>query len=324
MTSTTAPIPLQLPIRELIASVLRGWRLFLLIALPLPIGVAVWSLLTPDEYKAGASFMPQEPNNTPLGLGALASQLGIAAAGRGGGSPQFYADLLQTKTLLRAAALATYDITEPETFHGTLVQYFGNDGDDEEKNILATIKELDERLVVTSSRNTGVVSLEVTTASAELSAKIVERFLALLTDFNQNRRRFVGRAEREFLDERVASAESSLVAAEDRLANFLRRNRSIANSPELQAEQSRLERWISLRHQALGELTQALEAARTDEVRNTPVITMVERVEDSIEPAGWGTALRVLVALAAGGVLATAVFLFRTLRAKPATVRGSA
>jgi uncharacterized protein involved in exopolysaccharide biosynthesis len=323
MTSATAPAPIALHLRELVLSILRGWRLFLLIALPLPVLVGIWSFMTPAEYKASASFMPQEPSNSPLGLGALASQLGIPAGGRGGGSPQFYADLLQTKSLLRAVVLTDFEIQEPERFRGNLVQYFEFDGDDAEKNILGAIKELDDRILVTSSRTTGVVSIDVASPSKELSSKIVQRFLALLTDFNQNRRRFVGRAEREFLDNRVAVAESALVAEEDRLANFLKRNRSIVNSPELQAEQSRLERWVSLRHQALSELTQALEVARTDEVRNTPVITMVERVEDSIEPMGWSPAVRVFIALVVGGGLALLIFLFRALRLGPLGIRGT-
>ena len=126
-----------------------------------------------------------------------------------------------------------------------------------------------------------------------------------------NRRRSTGKAEREFLDARVAISESAMVKAENVLASFLSANRSTSASPELQATRSRFERRVSLREQALNGLTQALESARTEEIRNTPVITVVERPEDSVEPVGRGTIVKTSVALIVGTAVALMVFLLR-------------
>lgn len=289
---------------QLLRAVRRHRRLFLSVALPLPVLVCVVSLFATRTYRAGASFMPQEPNSPPVGLGALVTQFGLGGGARAATNPQFYADLLVSKTVLRAVVLTEFEVPGARPFRGTLLDYYRESDPDREKALLNAIKKLDQRLLVTTNRTTGVVSLEVRTRSREFSVAIVQRFLELLNDFNLNRRRSAGKTEREFLDQRVAIAESSLVQQEEQLATFLSRNRSTSNSPELQAARGRIERRVTLRQQALTGLTQALEAARTDEIRNTPVITVVERPEDSVEPVNPLAVAKTLIALMAGVALA--------------------
>jgi len=301
---------------DLVDLLRRSWLPFLLIALPLPLLAGAMSLLSVRQYKAGASFMPQQSNSPRFGIGAVASELGILGAARADVSPQFYADLLVSRSLLRAVVLTVFDTEGAPPFHGTLVEYFDQKGGGQEKDVLGAIRALDGCVLVTTSRATGVVSFEVRTRGRELSLAIVQRFLELLNDFNLNRLRLTGKAEREFLEGRVSAAERSLLAEEEHLASFLSRNRSLSNSPELAAELGRIERRISLRQQVFVGLSQALEAARTDEVRDTPVITVVERPEDSLEPMGRGTIIKTLVALFAGTAIALAVIRVRGHRSR--------
>src|SRR6185503_19633852 len=76
----------------------RRLLVFLPIALALLVGTAL--LLTPRQYTATASFVPQEATPPVPGLGLLATQFGLTARPTTS-SPQFYAELLQTNDLLR-------------------------------------------------------------------------------------------------------------------------------------------------------------------------------------------------------------------------------
>jgi uncharacterized protein involved in exopolysaccharide biosynthesis len=72
----------------------------------------------------------------------------------------------------------------------------------------------------------------------------------------------------------VASGE--LRVAEDRLESFLRNNRQFGGSPELTFQRERLQRDVALQQQVFTSLTQSLEEVRIREVRDTPLITVVE------------------------------------------------
>ena len=84
----------------------------------------------------------------------------------------------------------------------------------------------------------------------------------------------------------MRAAQDDLEIAEHELQIFLQRNRSYKDSPALTFEASRLERIINLRQQVYTSLAQAHEQARLDEVRDTPVMTIVDSPAGSAEPTG--------------------------------------
>jgi hypothetical protein len=65
---------------------------------------------------------------------------------------------------------------------------------------------------------------------------------------------------------------------------FLETNRVIQGAPQLMAEAARLDRQAQFRQQVYTSLAQAHEKARIDEVRNTPLLTMVEQPDDTVRP----------------------------------------
>jgi uncharacterized protein involved in exopolysaccharide biosynthesis len=58
-----------------------------------------------------------------------------------------------------------------------------------------------------------------------------------------------------------------------------------------------------MRQQVFTSLSQSFEQARISEVRNTPVITVVERPEEPARPDGRRLKLRAIVGLILGGAL---------------------
>lgn len=270
---------------------LQQWRL--VFGLPVAAGViaAVLLLLSPREYTAFVTFVPQDPIPLQAGLGQLASQLGLVGPRVSTGSPQFYADLLRSREVLRDAVTTPY-----EALGGSnLLQYFGIRADATNRSILDAMRQLEGIYAVRTDRLTGVVHLNVHTKDQALSAALANRFIELLNDYNLKRRQSQARAERTFIEERLAQAEEQLSIAEDNLASFYGHNRRFQDSPELLAREARLQRQVTLRQQVYVTLSQNYEAARIDEVRNTPVITVLESPDGLVARRPRGTAVKVFV-----------------------------
>jgi uncharacterized protein involved in exopolysaccharide biosynthesis len=137
-----------------------------------------------------------------------------------------------------------------------------------------------------------------------LSQRIATKLLDVLNAFNLARRQSQARSERQFIEDRLAAARAESRVAENRLQNFLTGNRTVFNSPVLQFEQQRLQRDVTITQQVLLTLTQSFEQARIEEVRDTPVITIIEPPNLPVDPQPRGLVKGVLAALVAGVVLA--------------------
>ncbi len=122
-----------------------------------------------------------------------------------------------------------------------------------------------------------------------------------VNDFNQRTRQGQAAAERKFVEGRLAIAGSDLRTAEDRLEGFLRTNRQFASSPDLTFQRDRLQRDLSLKQQVFNSLTQSYEEVRIREVRDTPVITVIEPPAVPTLPQPRGRLLTVLIGLILGG-----------------------
>jgi uncharacterized protein involved in exopolysaccharide biosynthesis len=227
------------------------------------------------------------------GLGQLASQLGLTGPRVSTGSPQFYADLLSSREVLKDVVTTSYQALEG----GNLLQYFKIKADGTNRPILRALRRIGGLYLVRTDRLTGVVHLEVHTTNESLSAGVALRFLELLNDYNLRRRQSQAKAEREFIEERLTQAAGNLSSAEDSVATFYGHNRRFQDSPELTAREARLQRQVTLRQQLYVNLSQNYEAARIEEVRNTPVITVVEHPGALVVPRPRGTIVRVLLAV---------------------------
>jgi uncharacterized protein involved in exopolysaccharide biosynthesis len=132
-----------------------------------------------------------------------------------------------------------------------------------------------------------------------VSFEVANRLLEGVNKFNLVTRQSQAGEERRFTEERLTAARASLRVAEDRLERFLRANRQLG-SPGLIFERDRLQREVTLQQQVVVGLAQAHEDARIREVRDTPVITVIERPTLAAEPDPRGR----LVILMSGTLIA--------------------
>jgi uncharacterized protein involved in exopolysaccharide biosynthesis len=121
-----------------------------------------------------------------------------------------------------------------------------------------------------------MVSVAVRTRDPQVSLVIANRLIDGLNRFNRTTRQSQATEEREFTEGRLNEARAKVRAAEDALQSFLQRNRQF-ESPQLAFERDRLQRELLFQQQIMTGLAQQYEEARIREVRDTPVITIVER-----------------------------------------------
>jgi hypothetical protein len=189
--------------------------------------------------------------------------------------------------------------------------------DSGEQRYEETVKALRSLVRATMVPTTGVVELSVMTKWRSVSLSIMERLVEGINEHNDRTRRSQASAERRIAEERLAIADANLRAAEERLAEHLRRNRDIGRSAELQIIRDRIQRDVSFRQQLVATLTQSVEEARIREGRDTPVITTLEPPWVPILPEPRGRLKRVLLGAILGGLFSTLlIFASAALRSR--------
>ncbi len=268
------------------------------------IGIAMLAtvvrLLLPRQYVAGASFNAQDEQETLNLFTQFAGGLAGLVPDLGRTPLRFYAHLLNSWGVSRAVVLTEYRIDGSNVFAGDLVEYFEVRSNDRERAILKAIKKLRRRSSIGTNDQAGLVEFSVEFPERELAVQVAERFLDLVNTYNLEGRQSRGRAEREFVEQRLAEAAAGLAAAESSLVGFLGTNREFARSPRLLAERDRINRQIAQRQQLYTLLSQNFEQARIDEVRDTPVITIIDPPESVIRPKSRRTVMIAFAALTAG------------------------
>jgi len=270
---------------DLAARLLRYPRL--MVVLPLVFGLAglVYFLLF-GSYISQSGFTPEQAQFNLSALAGLASQFGTNLRIPTGGqdeSVDFYEQLLKSPELLATVANETYRFPkregEADTVSMTLVELYGVTGDTQDERTAKIVKRLQGRVNVSTDLRANMVGLTVKAPYPALAKLINRRILDYVNDFNLKTRQSQAMAERKFIEQRMVQAQSELKTAEDSMQGFLETNRTYQSSPRLTFEGARLQRRVDLHQQVYVTLAQAYEQARVEEVRNTPVITIIRNPE---------------------------------------------
>ena len=305
--------PDGLPLRRTLDSIWRQRRLMGALALALAVVTVVVSLILPRSYTSITTFMPQASQGKFAQLSGLAAEFGFnVSASEPAASPAFYAFLLQSRELLRSAVRGTYDLPAKDTTRrGSLVEWYHPSGDTPAQREDEAIDRLRRDLRAATDGETGTVQLKVRNRSPRLAFEITARLMDLVSEFNLQKRQTQAAAERKFVETQVQEAATRLHGAEDRLQGFLQQNREYRSSPQLLFAYDRLFREVTMQQQVYNSLAQAFEQARIDEVRNTPVLTLVDPPNLPAEPDRRWLLAKALLAALLGAMIGAFVALLR-------------
>ena len=260
--------------------------------------------LKPAKYVASASFIPQGTDVSRAGLASLAGQFGFALPATNQSlSPDFYAKLSRSPVLLKPIARDTITVDEMGHRRIPFQELFDIQGVSPAQREEKGAHLLSGMISTTVDKTTGIVEISVSTRWPSVSLAIARALVDGVNDFNQRTREGQAAAERKFVEGRSVVARAELRAAEDRLQGFLSNNRDFSRSPELAFEHDRLQREVMLQQQVFTSLVQSLEDVRIREVRDTPVITIIEPPSVATVPASRRRAALVLFGLVLGELL---------------------
>lgn len=289
---------------------LRHRRLLVAVPLTLALAVGLYTLLQRRTYTSAAAITPQDQEMQASSLTGLAAQFGVSLPIGGGGaqSPAFYVDLIKSRPLLSRLAETSYTVPRGggtgDTLRGNLLDLYEIEADTQPLRLESALERLAEDVTATEKLESGLVQFTVRSPWPSLSRQMANRIVELINHFNVQTRHSQAAAERRFLGDRVDSARDDLRGAEDRLREFLDANRQYENSPRLVFEHDRLQRRVTLQQQVYTSLVQSYEKARIDEVRNTPVITVVEQPYTPARPDRRYLLAKVVLTLLLGGLIA--------------------
>jgi uncharacterized protein involved in exopolysaccharide biosynthesis len=258
-----------------------------------------------QSYVAAVSFVPQANEASRSVLAGLAGQFGVTLPSGGDQttSPEFYVRLLKSRILLEKIVRDTFVVPELGGKAISFLDLFEIPGKTLALREDNGVKELNKLVSPSSTKATGIVDLYVATPWPSVSTAIAGKFVDGINDFNRRTRQGQASTERKFVESRLAVEASVLRAAEDRLEAFLRNNRQWAGSPDLTFQHDRLQREVLMQQQVFTSLTQSFEEVSIREVRDTPVITVVESPSHPVRPEPRYRAVGVLL----GAVLGTMI-----------------
>jgi uncharacterized protein involved in exopolysaccharide biosynthesis len=244
------------------------------------------ALLLPRTYTVRASFLPNSDAGNSRAAG-LAAQFGVMLPGGSAGhSPEFYAELIRSNEILVRVVDAQYEYAPRslvpfapprEIASASLIEILGVESDDIGRSRNAAIEALKNGILnVSVGRFSGTVEVIIRSRWPDVSLQIAQRLFELVDEFNLQRRQTQASAERAFVHARLEVVRTEL------------------------AELERLERESRVRQQLFTVLTQSYEQARIDEVRNTPVVTVVQQPAPPLAPDRRRLALKGLAAILFG------------------------
>jgi uncharacterized protein involved in exopolysaccharide biosynthesis len=298
----------DLSLLAILGMLLRRRKLVLLVPLVLVAATLLVSLVIRRSYTSQSSFVPQQQGPNLSKLMGLASQLGVNVGSQDAGqSPDFYAALIVSDALLMTVAGQQYSVpAKGDTARGDLARMYGISEGDSARRLDKAVERLRRHLSVSAETRTSIVEYKVTERSAALAHQVAAAILAGINDFNLRSRRTRAGEERRFLEARVKEAADELRAAEDASMRFQQANRSV-QTPGLTIERDRLQRAAGLKQTVYSSLLQSYEQARMEEVRSTPVVTVVEAPSYPARPDSRLLGVKALAALLVGLALGVAL-----------------
>jgi len=281
----------DLTLFSILAVLLRHRRL--LVTVPLvTLAAAITVLLVRGRtYCADSTFKPEVSEGSDSRLSGVAAQFGLMIPGAPLGDPvRYYSELATSREVLEQVVNSRYRVHTGEgpadTLVGTYLDLYRIPKRTGQARMRLALAKLRSQVIVTNNREAGLVYIRTLAKWPDLAAQMNRRILDLLNEGNQERRQSKAAAERRFVEGRLQEARKDLDAAESEVARFLQGNRRYQDSPMLTLEYAQLQRRVELHQQVHTTLALSYEQARIDEVRNTPLLILIDRPEGSTQRYG--------------------------------------
>ncbi|MFC1725347.1 Wzz/FepE/Etk N-terminal domain-containing protein [candidate division KSB1 bacterium] len=186
-----------------------------------------------------------------------------------------------------------------------LLDIFKTQGEDLNTRLFYGYISLNEMISVSRDIRTSITKVEVSSKYPVLAADIATAIVKELDIYNRNQRTSKAKENREFIEKRLLETEDSLNVSDHRLTEFYDSNKggyinAYQNSPELKMEEVKLlrdqKKWEEVYVTLVGEY----EIAKIQEVRDTPLINILDDARVPVVKSAPKRALTVILSLIVG------------------------
>jgi uncharacterized protein involved in exopolysaccharide biosynthesis len=291
----------------------RRRAIALVVAAAVAAGI-VLCLVLPRQFRAETTILPSlrvASDSDAASVAALRSAAGAMGVSVGVGAQDpsvLFPQVLRSRTLAERVLLREYPVRGGGTRR--LLDALGKAGSDSSLRLDAAVRRWRGRVLrLRLDAKSGVTAVSVELQDAALSAAVANACVEELDRFNREVKNAQAGKQVDFISNRLVEVEQQLAAAEDALKQFREQNRQLSGSPQLLLQEARLARDVQLNEQLFLTLKTQLEVARIEEVKNVPLVVVLDRATPPVRPSspqrlqllacagGLGLALGIALAL---------------------------
>lgn len=257
--------------------IMAHWKKLTILVFSATVVAAAILLIVPNYYVAQVTILPPAGKSSFSGLMNLASELGYSSSGEGIiNSPQVISRIVRSRVLSEMLGKREY-------FHSgknqalKLSQVFKVKEKDPARTEYFTHLALNRAIITSIDARIKSLDISLKVNDPLIAAELMNAIVEELDNYNKLYRNNKAKANREFVEERLKDTGDSLTKYEEALRLFREENRQVVQSPKLMLRQQRLARKISLSEELFLLLTKEYETTKLQEVRDTPVLDIIER-----------------------------------------------
>lgn len=240
---------------------------------------------TESVFLSSSKILPASGNSVSSGFQGLAKQFGVGISSEGVNltSALLFPDIIKSRRLARSL-LDNEFITKKYKTKLPLINILLNNSD-----TLRQWTELEKKVATKNltklinvywiSKESPLLVIEVESfepkLSAEILSSIINKLSMILKDFKLSQ----VLEKKNFISNRIKSAESDLIKSEDELKVFREKNRIILSSPSLMLEEERLIRDVTVQTQVYITLKSEYEMVQIEEVEKGSMLHVIDPPE---------------------------------------------
>ncbi len=173
------------------------------------------------------------------------------------------------------------------------------------------LNKFNNHIYVSEDQITGLIRIDTQFSDPFISAEIANFIGDNVQTYIQKENSAQSKKEKLFISDRLSIVRNELELAELELKKFKERNRGYENSPELFMVFSRLFRESEAKKEVYMTLQQQLELARIDEVKQSPILHILDHAVPPIEKSSPNRIMFLVVFLFLGASYSSLKTLFR-------------
>nr|WP_279310388.1 GNVR domain-containing protein [Salinibacter ruber] len=160
------------------------------------------------------------------------------------------------------------------------------------------------------------MTVSASSGNPKLSARLNERFIEHLRTRVRELQTEKTRRNLRFVEKRFEEVKQELDAAENRLVQFLDRNKGVlaaGNKPQLESRREQLRREVEFREQLYSQMQRQVTQTRLQLQKEQPVVTIAEKPAPPAGPSAPNRTMNVVLSLFLGGLFGVSATFFRSV-----------